>query len=125
MNQLNVTPDEEPVLAAKWKKDEEYYQPVTMTLKTGQQRVLETVARAARPLPEVQEFMNNIMKEKRRAPTEWLALRLPREEGRKSAKADARDKGEREGSFIDSGVEMDGAGEGEEEEELKDWYGIG
>ncbi|KKY19492.1 hypothetical protein UCRPC4_g04475 [Phaeomoniella chlamydospora] len=58
----------------------EYYQPVTMRLIANNPLVLETIARAAKPLKAVQDHMQNIIKTKKRARQEILALRLPREE---------------------------------------------
>ena len=104
--------------SSKWKPNEEYYQAVTMTLKAPAHRTLETIARAAKPLPEVQTFMEKTMEEKKRAPVEYLATRLPREK-EKVASVDSvavEDGWE----FVDSGVEV---GSPQEDDELLDYYG--
>jgi hypothetical protein len=104
----------------RWKADEEYYQPVTMIMKTSQHRILETIARAAKPLNEVQTKMKEIMQSKTRVKDEWLVMRLPREKGMAPEGQGGRDRG-----FIDSAVEIeDGGGTGDEEDELKAFYGI-
>jgi hypothetical protein len=82
-------------------------------------RTLETIARAAKPLPEVQAFMKKVMEEKQRAPVEYLVMRLPMEKdkvvsGEEVAMEDGLE-------FVDSGVEV---GSPEEDDELKDYYGI-
>lgn len=103
----------------RWKANEEYYQPVTMTMKTSQHRILETIARAARPLGEVQKRMEEIMRSKTRVKDEWLVMRLPREKGM-LVEAGGYDQG-----FVDSAVEMEeDRGSGEEDDELKAFYGI-
>ncbi|ERF71311.1 hypothetical protein EPUS_03465 [Endocarpon pusillum Z07020] len=104
----------------RWKPNEEYFQPVTMTMKTSQHRILETIARAARPLGEVQNKMKEIMHSKTRVKDEWLVMRLPREKGTSAEGAGGRDRG-----FVDSAVEIeeDGAS-GDEDDELKAFYGI-
>lgn len=65
----------------RWAPSVEYYEPVTMTIKTSHNTILKTVANAAKPLPEVQDKMKEIMRTKTRASLsgEWLAARLPRE----------------------------------------------
>ena len=62
-----------------YKPDEEYYQPVTMRLIASNPKVLETIARAAKPLKAVQEWMDNVIKTKQKAERCFLPLRLPRE----------------------------------------------
>ena len=104
--------------SSKWKATEEYYQAVTMTLKAPVHRTLETIARAAKPLLEVQDFMKKVMEEKKRAPVEYLVMRLPRDKD-KVAEADVAIEDGAE--FVDSGVEV---GSVEEDDELKDYYGI-
>ena len=102
----------------KWKPNEEYYQTVTMTLKATAHRTLETIARAAKPLPEVQAFMTKVMEEKKRAPVEYLVTRLPRD---KDKVADVEPVAVEEGwEFVDSGVEVGSP----EDDELMDYYGI-
>jgi hypothetical protein len=104
---------------SKWKPNEEYYQAVTMTLKAPVHRTLETIARAAKPLPEVQAFMKKVMEEKKRAPVEYLVTRLPRD---KDKVVGIEDVPMEDGwEFVDSGVEV---GSPEEDDELKDYYGI-
>jgi hypothetical protein len=104
----------------RWKADEEYYQPVTMIIKTSQHRILETIARAAKPLSEVQSKMKEIMQSKTRVKDEWLVMRLPREKGMAPEGQGGRDRG-----FVDSAVEMEDGGEiGDEDDELKTFYGI-
>ncbi len=104
----------------QWKPDEEYFQPVTMTMRTSQHRILETIARAASPLSEVQNKMKEIMRTKTRVKDEWLVMRLPREKGTTAEGAGGRDAG-----FVDSAVEIeeDGAS-GDEDDELRAFYGI-
>ena len=111
--------DGEPTSSSKWKPNEEYYQAVTMTLKAPVHRTLETIARAAKPLPEVQAFMKKTMEDKKRAPVEYLVTRLPRE---KDKVASAENVAVEDGwEFVDSGVEV---GSPEEDDELLDYYGI-
>jgi hypothetical protein len=112
------TTDSEATTSGKWKPDEEYYQAVTMTLKAPAHRTLETIARAAKPLPEVQAFMRKVIEEKKRAPVEYLVTRLPREKD-KVVETDGALKDGWE--FVDSGVEVTSA---EEDDDLKEFYGI-
>jgi hypothetical protein len=107
--------------ATYYKTDEEYYQLVTMTIKTTQHRTLETIARAARPLIEVQGKMRETMRSCIRVKDEYLALRLPRDTMPGSEAGTGRD-----GGFTDSAVEMDddAAVSVQEEDELKPFYGI-
>ncbi len=99
---------------AKWKKEQDYYQPVTMTIKAMQHRTVETIARGAKPLPAVQDYMKGVMEKKERAPVEYLVYQLPRE--RPQAGVEVTE-------FVDSGVEL--ASEScSEDDELKDVYGI-
>jgi hypothetical protein len=116
--QGSTTTDSEATTSGKWKPDEEYYQAVTMTLKAPVHRTLETIARAAKPLPEVQAFMRKVMEEKKRAPVEYLVTRLPREKD-KVVETDVAMKDGWE--FVDSGVEVTSA---EEDDDLKEFYGI-
>jgi hypothetical protein len=113
-----TTTDSEATTSGKWKPDEEYYQAVTMTLKAPVHRTLETIARAAKPLPEVQAFMRKVMEEKKRAPVEYLVTRLPREKDKVVEKDVAMKDG---WEFVDSGVEVTSA---EEDDDLKEFYGI-
>ncbi len=104
----------------KWRANEEYYQPVTMTLKAPVHRTLETIARAAKPLPEVQAHMNQVMEQKKRAPVEYLVTRLPKDKEVTVGAADA-DMSVADGwEFVDSGVEVGSP----EDDELKDFYGV-
>lgn len=104
----------------RWKVDEEYYQPITITMKTSQHRILETIARAAKPLSEVQAKMKEIMQTKTRVKDEWLVMRLPREKG-----VSVNVHGGHERGFVDSAVEMeDEGGSGDEDDGLKAFYGI-
>ena len=104
----------------RWKANEEYYQPVTITMKTSQHRILETIARAARPLGEVQKRMEEIMQAKTRVKDEWLVMRLPREKGMSADTTSGHDRG-----FVDSAVEIEeDGGSGDEDDELKAFYGI-
>jgi len=112
------TTDSEATTSSKWKPEEEYYQAVTMTLKAPVHRTLETIARAAKPLPEVQAFMRKVMEEKKRTPVEYLVTRLPREKD-KVVETDVAMKDRWE--FVDSGVEVTSA---EEDDDLKEFYGI-
>ncbi|KAL2426996.1 hypothetical protein ABEF95_006208 [Exophiala dermatitidis] len=100
----------------KWKAEQEYYQPVTMTVNATNHRTIETIARAAKPLPLVQSYMKNVMEKKERAPTEYLAYQLPREGSMAAVEGS-------EPAFVDSGVEL-GSESCSEDDELKDVYGI-
>jgi hypothetical protein len=99
----------------KWKADQGYYQPVTMTIRALNHKTIETIAKAAKTLPAVQEHMREVMNKKQRAPAEFLMHQL------------ARDKvlsvPEKPDDFVDSGVEL-GTGSDAEDDELKDFYGI-
>ena len=97
--------------SSNWKADTEYYQPVTMVLNAPQQRILQTIARAAKPLGEVQKYMEEILKTKTRATTQYLMLQLPRP---------GDDSDVQMTDFEDSAIEL-----ADDEEELKDYYGIG
>ena len=105
----------------RWKASAEYYQPVTMRLRTSQPRIFETIARAARPLGEVQAKMTEIMQTKSRVKDEWLVLRLPREKEVNPEAMQSCDAG-----FVDSAVEMNDAQQesADEDDELKAFYGI-
>jgi hypothetical protein len=105
----------------RWKANEEYYQPVTMTIKTSLHRILETIARAAKPLGEVQDKMKEIMQTKTRVKDEWVVMRLPREKGVNVDNPTTREVG-----FVNSAVEVDDdeAGSPDEDDELKAFYGI-
>lgn len=105
--------------SSRWNANEEYYQPVTMTIKASQHRTLETIARAAKPLGEVQTKMKEIMQSKTRVKDEWLVMRLPKEKGVSVDAPNSRDAG-----FVDSAVELEDGGSGDEDEELKAFYGI-
>lgn len=104
----------------KWKANEEYYQPVTMTLKAPVHRTLETIARAAKPLPEVQAYMKQVMEQKKRAPGEYLVTRLPKDKDVTVGATDADVSLADSWEFVDSGVEV---GSPDEDDELKDFYG--
>ena len=93
----------------KWKPEIDYYQPVTMVLHAPQHRTLQTIARAARPLKEVQEYMKGVIEKKTRAPVEYLRLQLPR----------AGDGDVDMTDFEDSAIDL------AEDDELKDHYGVG
>jgi hypothetical protein len=117
--QQHNTGDAVATSSSKWKPNEEYYQAVTMTLKAPVHRTLETIARAAKPLVEVQAFMKKVMEEKKRAPVEYLVTRLPKE---KDKVVGVEDVAMEDGwEFVDSGVEV---GSAEEDDELRDYYGI-
>ena len=105
--------EEAAALQTKWKADQEYYQPVTMAVRANHHRAIETIARAAKVLPEVLEHMKNVMKDKVRAPEEYLVHQLPREKGLATTEISSVD-------FVDSAVEMVSD---EEDDELKDFYG--
>ena len=121
--------DVDPALAVKWNSMTQYYQPVTMTLRSPAHRTLETIARSARPLPEVQAFMRDVMREKTKAPRDYLVPRLPRETSSLvdgsgdvlMADAGAGQECEDASEFVDSGVEF---GSVAGDDELKDFYGI-
>lgn len=97
--------------------DKEYYQPVTMMIKVTQHKTIATIAQAAKPLATVQGYMKEVMTKKERAPSEFLVHQLPREKS--EVVSEGVDKG-----FVDSGVEIGSASDSEEEDELKDVYGI-
>lgn len=112
--------EEVAIMQAKWKADVEYYQPITITVRANQHRTIETIARAARTLPQVQEHMKNILETKTRAPVDYLLHQLPREKGIAGSEVPSAE-------MVDSGVEM-GSGEEpdeEEDDELKVFYGHG
>lgn len=94
-------------MADRWDVNTEYYQPVTMVVKATQHRTIETIARSAKPLPDVQKYMKEAMEKKTRAPQAYLVYQLPRD--RSGA-----------GDFVDSAVELSGG----EDDELKDLYPI-
>ncbi|KIW26527.1 uncharacterized protein PV07_09614 [Cladophialophora immunda] len=100
----------------KWQAEQEYYQPVTMSIKALNHRTIETIAKAAKILPVVQEHMKEVMSKKQRAPVEYLVHQLPRE--RSHVGADGTETG-----FVDSGVDL-GSDSASEDDELKDVYGI-
>jgi hypothetical protein len=106
--------EEKLALQSKWKADGEYYQPMTMLVRTNQHRTIETIARAAKVLPEVQEHMRTVMKNKIRAPEEFLVHQLPREKGVATGEISSTD-------FVDSAVEMPSE---EEDDDLKEYYAI-
>ncbi len=118
LSKMSAEPAEEPngSEAAKWQAEQEYYQPVTMTIKATNHRTIETIARAAKLLPDVQEHMKRVMETKERGPVEYLVHQLPRERSRVGS--EGNDTG-----FVDSGVEL-GDESGSEDDELKDAYGI-
>jgi hypothetical protein len=103
----------------RWKANEEYYQPITMTMRTSQHRILETIARAAKPLSEVQIKMKEIMQSKTRVKDEWLVMRLPKEKGMSVEAPGIYDRG-----IVDSATEVEDGDSGDEEDELKAFYGI-
>ena len=100
----------------KWKAGEEYYQPVSLTIKALNHKTIETIAKAAKTLPAVQQYMKEAMMKKKRAPVDYLVHQLPRERGHVSG--DSMESG-----FVDSGVEL-ASGSESEDDELKDFYGI-
>lgn len=99
----------------RWKADQDYYQPVTMTIKAMNHRTIETIARAAKPLPAVQEYMKEVMKKKERTPVEYLVHQVPRDRGHVGSEGTE--------GFVDSGVEL-GSESCAEDDELKAVYGI-
>ncbi|KAK5943308.1 hypothetical protein PMZ80_004315 [Knufia obscura] len=101
----DLTSEEMQSISTKWRKDTEYYQPITMVVKAAQHRTIETIARSAKPLSEVQKYMQEVMEKKTRAPQDFLVHRLPREKADNSV------------DFVDSAVELSG-----EDDELKDFY---
>lgn len=99
--------------SAQWKADQEYYQPVSMTIKALNHKTIETIAKAAKTLPAVQEYMKKVMSTKERAPVEYLVYQLPRERSHVGSDNTAT------AGFVDSGVELDSSSD-----ELKEWYGV-
>ncbi|EXJ96172.1 hypothetical protein A1O1_01298 [Capronia coronata CBS 617.96] len=114
---VGSTGEDDNTMPMKWKAEQEYYQPVTMTIKAVNHRTIETIARAAKPLPIVQGYMKEVMEKKERAPVEYLAYQLPRE-GSQNAGAEPETT-----TFVDSGVEL-GNESYSEDDELKDVYGV-
>jgi hypothetical protein len=100
----------------KWQGDQEYYQPVTMTIRARDHKIIQTIAKAAKTLPAVQEYMREVMGKKLRAPVEYLVHQLPRDRGHVGAEGT-------ETGFVDSGVELS-SDAASDDDELKDWYGI-
>ena len=88
-----------------------------MMIKVTQHKTIATIAQAAKPLATVQGYMKEVMAKKERAPSEFLVHQLPREKS--EVVSEGVDKG-----FVDSGVEVGSASDSEEEDELKDVYGI-
>ena len=119
----------------------EYYEPVTFRIFSPSPKVLEPLTRVVKSPDEVRKYMNDVMNRAERAPSGFLALRLPREAekaadlepgDRKSgtpAPAPGRTRLSRAHNVDEeSEAETDGhvaqdEGEDEEEEELKDFYG--
>lgn len=103
---------------ARWKAEVEYYQPVTIMVRANQHKTIETIARAAKTLPEVQEYMKQVLANKTRAPAEFLVHQLPREKGVAGSEIPSADA-------VDSGVEMgsDDDDEQREDDQLKSFYG--
>jgi hypothetical protein len=107
-------PEDLAATRIKWQADVEYYQPVTIMVRANQHKTIETIARAAKTLPEVQSYMRHVITNKTRAPTEYLVHQLPREKGVAESEMPSAD-------LVDSGVDM-GSDEAEDDE-LKPWYG--
>lgn len=107
--------EEATVLQSKWKAEQDYYQPISMLVRANQHRTIETIARAAKVLPEVQEYMRDVIKNKVLASQEYLVHQLPREKGVAAGEIACTD-------FVDSAVEMISD---EEDDELKGFYGHG
>ena len=57
----------------------EYYQPVTMRIISASAKILEPLARVAKPADQVRKYMNEVMDRAERAPEGFLAFRLPRD----------------------------------------------
>ena len=102
-------------LQGSWKADQDYYQPVTMTIQSRDHKIVQTIAKAAKTLPAVQEYMKEVMSKKQRAPAEYLVHQLPRN---RSHTADST-----ETEFVDSGVELN-SGSASEDDELQEYYGF-
>lgn len=107
------SPEETTALQLKWKPNTDYYQAVTILVRANQHRTIETIARAAKTLPEVQEHMKKVLKEQVKAPQEYLVHQLPRDKGQTLAAIATVD-------FVDSAVEL---GSDAEDDELRDFYG--
>ena len=114
----------------------EYYQPVTMSLH-GSQKVLEPLARVVRPADQVRDHMNDIMDRMERADIEYLAMRLPREKPREDNPVDEvpnakTPRGNGNNHSVGKArvkeavpdIPLTVKVEEEEEEELKDFYGL-
>lgn len=119
----------------------EYYQPVTFHFQSPNPKVLEPLARVVKPPDEVRRYMNEVMDRAERAPDGFLAMRLPREgvdqshlqdnEGGKKATTTGHRSRPSRGNKVallerdDTDAENSNTmGEdGEEKEELADFYG--
>ncbi|KAK5097514.1 hypothetical protein LTS08_006927 [Lithohypha guttulata] len=101
----DLTTEEAQLMSTKWKPETEYYEPVTIVVRASNSRTIATIASAAKPLPEVQKYMQEVVAKKARAPREYLVYRLP------------RDKVDLSIDFVDSAVELSA-----EDDELKDYY---
>lgn len=85
-------PDDQPLLD----KDKEYYQPLTMEIRTTA-KALEVIGRAVKPKDEVVAYMEDVFDSKERVPVSYLHYRLPRAD----AFAEAND-----GAATESGTEQ-------------------
>ncbi|KAJ5187439.1 hypothetical protein N7449_010433 [Penicillium cf. viridicatum] len=66
----------------------EYWQPVTFRIHAPNAKILEPLARVAKPADEVRKYMNDIMDRAERAPDGYLAMRLPHEAASESLERD-------------------------------------
>jgi hypothetical protein len=112
----NVSGTEKSETNETWKAEQEYYQPVTMTIRARDHKVIQTVAKAAKTLPAVQEYMKEVISKKQRAPVEHLVHQLPRDRNPGAVEHTEPD-------FVDSGVELTNES-ASEDDELKEFYGI-
>lgn len=91
----------------QWDASTEYYDPVTIVIRSSSRRLIDTICKAAKPLPDVQQHMRQVMHSKTRAPPEYLVHRLPRDKPDLSVP-----------DFVDSAVELSPG----EDDTLQDHY---
>lgn len=111
LKSVDPTDETSAILRQKYKTEEGYFQPVTMLIKATHHRTIEAIARAAKPLVEVQAYLNTVMEKKKRAPQEYLAYQLPRDKSLSDTNIQ---------EFADSGVDVSA----DEDDELKGYYGF-
>lgn len=93
--QQAVTVDGPMPYGHQWDASTDYYDPVTIVIRSSSHRLMDTIFKAANPLPDVQQYMRQVMETKTRAPQGHLVYRLPRDKPDMSAP-----------DFVDSAVEL-------------------